>query len=576
MRFVLIMAAREMRSSWKRLLFFFICIAIGVGAIVALRSVIQSVRRTFDGEARALIAADAIINSNQALEPTLVAKIDERLSAAGAVSTRSVETATMVRPADREGGRARMVELRAVEAPFPYYGLMKLGDGVPYQHALLSGFGVLVRPELLAQLDLKVGDGLRIGSQRFVIRGVIESEPGRRLGAFSIGPRVFVDLADLEKAGLLGFGSRASVQRLLKVPEPAFDKLVVDLRADFAGEYREAAIVQVHRGSDGRGFRAGRELSQPGRPGHRDSRRHRRLERDARVRAAEDEEHRRAEMPRRPIVAIAGRLRGAGGRARLCGKRARRGPGRHGDAGDSLVPRRRDTWHRHSVRPDDPRGAARPGHRHARLAAVLAGAAARRPARQAVAAAARRGAAAARRSHPDRRDGGRGRRAGRPHGVAGRLVANRRHGGGRFRRDGDRAAPGRHGVDSRARPAGEVKVVCAQARGVATAPPRQPDAHRAARGGAGQLLHHRRALAAAEPDRAVRGEHQSRIARHVPARHPAGPGRAGARGDHGPPGTGRGAAAPAAGAAGPGGGRRRQGDAARRLRGRARPRRARA
>ena len=48
--FVLPMAAREMRASWHRLLFFFICIAIGVGAIVALRSVIQSVRHTLAGE----------------------------------------------------------------------------------------------------------------------------------------------------------------------------------------------------------------------------------------------------------------------------------------------------------------------------------------------------------------------------------------------------------------------------------------------------------------------------------------------------------------------------------------------
>ena len=83
MKFVLLMAAREMRSSWHRLLFFFICIAIGVGAIVALRSVIQSVRHTFAGEARSLIAADAIINSNQALKPEVIAKIDERLKTAG-------------------------------------------------------------------------------------------------------------------------------------------------------------------------------------------------------------------------------------------------------------------------------------------------------------------------------------------------------------------------------------------------------------------------------------------------------------------------------------------------------------
>ena len=43
MTFVLRMALRETRASWRRLLFFFICIAVGVAAIVTLRSVIQSV-----------------------------------------------------------------------------------------------------------------------------------------------------------------------------------------------------------------------------------------------------------------------------------------------------------------------------------------------------------------------------------------------------------------------------------------------------------------------------------------------------------------------------------------------------
>jgi len=249
------MAVREMRSSWKRLLFFFVCIAIGVGAIVALRSVIQSVRNTFAGEARSLIAADAIINSNQPLKPEVHARIDQRLQAAGADSIRSIELATMARSADRAEGRARMVELRAVEDGFPYYGSLTLADGAPYHHALLKNFGVIVRPELLAQLGIGVGDGLTIGSQRFTIRGVIQSEPGRRLGAFSIGPRVFVDLADLEKTGLMGYGSRTAQQRLLKVPDASFDKLIVDLRADFRNEFARVRSYKATEDDIGEDFK---------------------------------------------------------------------------------------------------------------------------------------------------------------------------------------------------------------------------------------------------------------------------------------------------------------------------------
>ena len=53
MRFILRMALREIRASWQRLMFFFVCIAIGVAAIIALRSVIQSVRVGARGRSRA-------------------------------------------------------------------------------------------------------------------------------------------------------------------------------------------------------------------------------------------------------------------------------------------------------------------------------------------------------------------------------------------------------------------------------------------------------------------------------------------------------------------------------------------
>lgn len=235
MNFIAAMTVRELRASWRRLLFFFICLSIGVGAIVAIRSVIQSVRAVFDGEARSLLSADAIISSNRALSTDLTQKIDERLREAGAMSLNSIELGTMVRPAERTGS-ARMVELRAVDEGFPFYGELKLEEQ-RFDYNLLRGAGVLVRPELVAQLGLAIGDGLMIGSQRFTIRGVIVAEPGRRLGAFSLGPRVFISTTDLPKTGLLTFGSRANYQRLVKVPDDKHDALIQTLRDDFRNSF---------------------------------------------------------------------------------------------------------------------------------------------------------------------------------------------------------------------------------------------------------------------------------------------------------------------------------------------------
>lgn len=236
MRFVLAMAGREMRASWRRLLFFFLCISLGVGAIVTLRSVIQSVRQVFAGEARALLGADLVVSSNRTIEGDTASLIDRRLADAGAEVSRTIEVATMARAANGSGA-ARMVELKGVAPGFPYYGGLRLEGGAPYRHELLAQFGALARPELLAQLGLAVGDRLSIGGKDFTLRGVIEQEPGRRLGAFSLGPRVIVDVRDLEATGLLAFGSRATYQRLARVPDAGLAALATTLRADLKNSF---------------------------------------------------------------------------------------------------------------------------------------------------------------------------------------------------------------------------------------------------------------------------------------------------------------------------------------------------
>ena len=236
MTFILVMALREIRASWRRLLFFFVCIAIGVGSIVALRSVIQNVRGALARETRSLIASDILLSSNAPMAPE-VREIVAREQRAGRVSetTEAVEIATMVRAAD---GRpvARMVELRAVQSAFPFYGALTLRDGT-YSHDRLQGGGALVRPELLAQLDLRVGDRILIGAQPFEIRGVIATEPGRSLGGFSLGPRVLVDYADLQATGLLSFGSRANYQLLLRAPEATVREVGATLTEALANRF---------------------------------------------------------------------------------------------------------------------------------------------------------------------------------------------------------------------------------------------------------------------------------------------------------------------------------------------------
>ena len=113
--FIVRMAWREMRWSWRRLLFFFLCLSVGVASIVTLRSVVQSVRAALRSEARTLLGGDLALSTSGAWTPEARRAI-EALVPAGAGVTRleTVETLTMVRPSDPAKAVSRLVELLGV------------------------------------------------------------------------------------------------------------------------------------------------------------------------------------------------------------------------------------------------------------------------------------------------------------------------------------------------------------------------------------------------------------------------------------------------------------------------------
>src|SRR6185503_8755112 len=123
----------------------FVCVAIGVGAMVTLRSMIQTVRSGLIRESRALIAGDVAIGTNRAWTPDVRADLEKRLAAAPIVARQeTIDVATMVRPPDGKGASvARMVELRGVQAGFPFYGKVILEDGREFSHEMLAGHGAL-------------------------------------------------------------------------------------------------------------------------------------------------------------------------------------------------------------------------------------------------------------------------------------------------------------------------------------------------------------------------------------------------------------------------------------------------
>ncbi len=211
------MAWRETRGAYRHFVYFLVCLTVGVAALVGVQSFADSVERTVARSAKSLLGADVDIRGTQPLSPDSAAVI-ARLGEQGVTVTRVRELVAMAQSAHEAGARTQLVELKAVEPGYPFYGRLATDPDRPLSSLVGQG-RALVHDSLLTRLGLTVGDHLRIGDLDFRISGVITEEPDRSAGIFSLGPRVLIAGGDLDDTGLVRPGSRVRYRTLLRLPE---------------------------------------------------------------------------------------------------------------------------------------------------------------------------------------------------------------------------------------------------------------------------------------------------------------------------------------------------------------------
>ncbi len=234
---------RESRGSRGRLVFFVGCLAVGVAAVVAVAGLTTSLELGIRREARQLLAADLAIQSRSPLPPEVDALLEGRADVEQ-VSIKEMVTVVALPPReDGSPGRSQVVELKAVEGDYPFYGELEL-DPPGRLEALLDENRTLVAADLPARLGTPTGGVLLIGGVEFEVAGAVIREPDRGADAFALGPRVFVSGEGLARAGLERFGSRVTHRRLLRLRDATaieLDLLAEEVRAlspEGAGAFR--------------------------------------------------------------------------------------------------------------------------------------------------------------------------------------------------------------------------------------------------------------------------------------------------------------------------------------------------
>ena len=242
------MAARESRRSRGRIALFSGCIAVGVAAVVLVAGLSTSVSEGIRSEGRRLMAADLAVEGRRPLPPELDTILSNFLKDRPALRNGRIERADLrefasivLSPAGTAG---QLAELKVVEGDYPFYGTLRLDPPRPLRE-LIGPDTVVVAQELLARLNAKAGDELRIGGARFRVAGTVLEEPDKLSVTFTLGPRVFMSPQGLSRTALLDRGARVEYRALLKLPAGATARDAADLERIIEADLPEAEFYRV-------------------------------------------------------------------------------------------------------------------------------------------------------------------------------------------------------------------------------------------------------------------------------------------------------------------------------------------
>jgi putative ABC transport system permease protein len=212
LRFVGRMAWRDSRASRRRLAMFALCIVVGVAALVAVGSFGDSLERAVEEQARSLLGADLTMGSRVRFSPEHEAFFESL----GGEQAREIAFTTMIVFPERSG--TRLVQVRALEGDFPFYGRIETQPPEAAERFRREG-GVLVEDSVLMLFGAHPGDEVRIGQLRTRVAGSLQKVPGESVAFATIAPRVYLRMADLEATGLLQTGSLARYRAMFRLPE---------------------------------------------------------------------------------------------------------------------------------------------------------------------------------------------------------------------------------------------------------------------------------------------------------------------------------------------------------------------
>lgn len=202
---VFAIALRSLLREWRAgdLRIVSLALTIATTSVVSVASFGDRLQQTLSRQGGELLGADLVIHTQAPPKSEWITHASKLgLSHAQVVSFRSVVLA---------GEHAQLAEVKAVEQGYPLRGTLRTADSTNTPDRAADGIPkpgeVWVDVQLLNQLRLDIGDTVDLGEKQFSITRLLTLEPDRGGVAFTMAPRLMLNLQDLPDTGLVQPGS---------------------------------------------------------------------------------------------------------------------------------------------------------------------------------------------------------------------------------------------------------------------------------------------------------------------------------------------------------------------------------
>lgn len=229
MMLILRWVVREIKNDAAWSLLLVVCLSFGLLGITVVESLRVSIEDQLQLSARKSLSADFAFSSRREILAKEISEVRSILNPNS--ESHQYELYTMMAG---EKKRSQLVLAKAVDANYPIYGEIKLSNGYCISGELkvgplckktirlseyLSSGEVLVYPEIMRFLNLKIGDQIQIGEKSFIIKEIIQEDETQTFRLATLAPKVYLLESDLQSSGLVKFGSTLTESYLFKLNE---------------------------------------------------------------------------------------------------------------------------------------------------------------------------------------------------------------------------------------------------------------------------------------------------------------------------------------------------------------------